>query len=59
MMSGTGNNTPEGTSVDPPVSTVNGETHTRVPARTNSERVTTPIDVTDLSSTLSKALIED
>ena len=58
-MSGTGNNTSEDTSVDPPTSTANGDTHTVTHRRTDSKWVTTPVDIESLSYTLSKALVED
>ena len=58
-MSGNDNHPPEGTPVDPPTNIVDDGACARALDRANSDRVTTPIDVTDLSNTLSKALIED
>ena len=49
IMSDTGINTLEGMLVDPPVSNENGNTQ----ASANGKIVTNPLDITDLSNTLS------
>ena len=58
-MSGTGNHMPKDTPVDPPINTMDGDASTSTQDGAKSERVTTPIDITDLSNTLSKSLVED